>query len=223
MEAGYDNSFFWENLIIKNEPMWKDAFNNLELTRKSKFIRTSIINYDKNILEDNWAYYPNSKSLLGFIQYVFIPTAFFTLLNNQYEEIIMPVAPTYDIVEYFKDFMDKKDELILFIMKENLQELNTFWKLNEQELLKALKNFSKKFNEKWKEKNGKMLSLNIFENVIKVGEYIMPKEGKDVFTEVLEEEIGMTKNQWEDVYMNVYDNEFIRKKFIDILNYRIEN
>ncbi|WP_050607334.1 hypothetical protein [Clostridium niameyense] len=221
MVSKYNSSYYWENLIAQNKPIWKGAFQNLSLTRDSKFIHCVIINYDKNIIEHNWAYYPDVKSMLGFIQYVFVPTAFFTWLSNEFNEFVVPIAPSYEILGYLKEFNKKHQENFLNIMKTTIEKLNSLWYLTEEECIKEIKDFSKEFNKQWGEKNGKLLSLNIFEDSFQIGEYIIPKNHNDVFLEVLEEEIGLTKDQWEEVYTKVYENEFMKRQFINILNYKI--
>ncbi|GAA0732845.1 hypothetical protein [Clostridium oceanicum] len=220
MQKRYDNYYYWEHMITNNKPVWKDCFENLSLTKNSKFIHTGIINYDKNIIEDNWACYPNAKSMLGFIQYVFIPTAFFTWLNNEFDEVVIPIASSYNILDQIKEFDKEKNEYLISNMKEDIESLNNFWTLNEEECFKSLKIFTKKFNEKWHKENKKILKLSVFQSPNEIEEYVMP-ENDDIFIEVLEEEIGLSKKEWQNVCKNVYHNEFVKSKFIDILNYKV--
>jgi hypothetical protein len=219
--AKYNSCYCWENIIVNNAPIWRDSFQEISLTKESIFVHTVIINYDKKIIEDNWAYYPNVKSLLGFIQYVYIPTAFFTWLDNEVEEFAVPLASQGEILEHINNFNKEENNHNIFAMNESINKLNSLWDMDDSQCMNELKDFVNELNTQWRERDGKLLNLTIFKDSIEVGEYIIPEEDDEIFIEVLEEDIGLTKEQWKEVYMNVYDNEFIRKKFIDILNYKI--
>lgn len=159
--------------------------------------------------------------MLGFIQYIFLPTAFFTLLNNKFDELVIPLAPSYEFLNEIKNFTTVKDETTMSILKKYIETIDELWTLDDKDCLKILKNFCNDFNKQWQENDGNLLQLNVFENTFEIGEYVIPKNHDAIFLEVLEEDMGLTKKQWENVYMNVYENKFIKNKFIDILNYKI--
>ena len=63
MDNKYNNLFYWENLLVETENIWSGNFKDIPISQKSLFINTTIIDYEKNIFDNNWAVYPDVKSL----------------------------------------------------------------------------------------------------------------------------------------------------------------
>ncbi|MBC2399356.1 ribosomal protein S8 [Clostridium tetanomorphum] len=217
----YNNYYYWENLIITGQNIWDSHFMNLPLNEKSIFINTSIIDYQQNIFENNWCCYPNILATLGFLQYVYLPTAFFNILNCKADELFVPICSS----EEFISELNKTDKYITYMnpsqnFDKYILELNTYWTLNENACIDKLKNFCKKFNNAWN-KQDTILSINIFLKPQEIAEYIMNDKNDTVFLEVIEEEIGLTKDELFHLCNNLYNNEFMKKNFVELLNNKI--
>ncbi len=82
----------------------------------------------KKYFDNNWAVYPDAESLLGFLQYIFIPTVFFCYTNNTSEEIVTPTASKKELLEEIKTLCRNENSIVeieYFIDKAyNLCELN---------------------------------------------------------------------------------------------------
>jgi hypothetical protein len=55
---------------------------------------------------------------------------------------------------------------------------------------------------------------------MEIGEYLIEEYDKDDMLDYFEDESGMSKEEWMDTCNGVYENDFLRLKFIDILNNR---
>lgn len=240
--SAYNVSFFWENLILKEAPLWEGGFQELPLTKDSLFIYTVVMDYHKNFIKNRWAYYPNVYALLGFLQYVFLPTSFFTLLDDATDDYYMPLATGEQLLQYMsqldqapdvkqtvpqgqsclpKPSDDPEKQQRLQLMNSQLEEINTCWHLSPQACLEKLQVFSSHFHETWPESNNKLVYFRIFQNPEEIGDFVI--KGGDAldesFAEVIEEEIGMTQSQWEHLCRHVYENPFMRKQFFHILHH----
>ncbi|MCD3282409.1 hypothetical protein G8V05_09255, partial [Clostridium botulinum C/D] len=68
MSYKYNNYYYWKNVLCNKKEVWKCSIMNTLDLQESIYINTTILDYDKNTLDNNWACYPNIKALLGFIQ-----------------------------------------------------------------------------------------------------------------------------------------------------------
>ncbi|EPY2276898.1 hypothetical protein ACXAT3_001626 [Clostridium sporogenes] len=215
MDDKYNNLFYWENLLVKRENIWSGNFKDIPISQKSLFINTTIIDYEKHIFDNNWAVYPDVKSLLGFIQYIFIPTVFFCYVNNTSEEIVTPIASKEELLEEIKTLCKNEGSIIeieYFINKAyNLSELS------EYQLIDELKKYCLEFNRKWEEKT-KIFHISIYSS----GKEIIEKISKqDNFLEVIEEDIGMSISILKEITKDLQYNLFMKSNFIKILNNQI--
>ncbi len=219
----YEAYYFWENLIHSDAPIWQNGFRNLPLTEDSIFIYTVVMDQDKDFLKSRWAYYPDVYALLGFIQHVFLPTAFFTLLDDTVAGFNIPLTTGEDLLNIMCQLEENLDMGKVAKMRDQLRILQELWRYSEEGSLEMLKQFSASFNSSWKDSDGKLVYFKLFSSPTEIGSYVMQggDTEEEAFVDVIEEEIEMTQVQWQDICENVYSDAFIRKKFIDILNYKI--
>ncbi|AFS77449.1 hypothetical protein Curi_c03740 [Gottschalkia acidurici 9a] len=219
MSSKYKEYWYWGNMVLTDQPLWNSSFKNLSLTKDSIFIYSFIMDKNKDVFKNSWAYYPDIKSLLGFIEYVFLPTAFFTWLDNETEGFKTPIATVDEVL----NVMVEKDrpESDILTMREQIKDLRTLWLMDDSDNIRELKNFSKEFNKQWKEYDDRLLYFRVFQRSTEIGEFVFTGEENNFFEEIMEEDIGMTKIQWKETCENIYDNKFLKNRFIDILNHKV--
>ncbi|HCL4438937.1 hypothetical protein AL714_03245 [Clostridium botulinum] len=215
MDNKYNNLFYWENLLIKRKNIWSGNFKDIPISPRSLFINTTIIDYEKNIFDNNWAVYPDAESLLEFVQYIFIPTVLFCYVNNTSEEIVTPIASKKELLEEIKTLCENKDSIIkieYFINKAyDLSELSGY------QLIDELKKYCLEFNRKWEEKT-RVFHISIYSS----GKEIIQKISKENdFLEVIEEDVGMSINTLKEITKDLHHNLFMKNNFIKILNNQI--
>lgn len=202
MNSKYNQYWYWESLVMRDQPLWHNSFCKLPLTRDSIFIYSMIMDKEKGVLKNAWAYYPDIKSLLGFIEHVFLPTAFFTWLDDEGEGFNIPVATVDEVLYVMKQ--NNKDSSIP-IMNEYIDNIRLLWDMNDEESLLELRKISKQFNMQWKENDDKILYFRIFKDSLEISDFIFKGEDGYFFEEVIEEDIGMKRTQWEETCKNVLD------------------
>lgn len=219
----YKHYYFWESILKNNEEVWKNSFRNMPLSRSSKFINTVIVDCNNNVMEDNWVYYPNAEALLGFVHHVFLPTAFALVLFSEEGEFVTPMATAKDLLDSAEEIGEEKNRGLLPIMRKHDAELAAMWDLEEEELWRALRSFAEGFNEIWGRNTEVFFYFNIFNTPMELGEHLVEEYEKDQMLDYFEEESGLTKEEWMDMCNVVYENDFSRMKFLDILNNRAKD
>lgn len=219
MNSKYEEYWYWGNMVLTDQPLWDTSFRNLDLSESSIFIYSVIIDVDKNLLKNCWAYYPDEKSLLGFIEHVFLPTAFFTWIDEEQEGFNIPVATSEEVLDAMvRDYGESSQ---IELMRSQVSEIESIRKMDKSNQISAIEGFSSQFNDAWQERDGKLLYMRTFRNTDEVGEFVFKSDNFNCFEEVVEEDIGMKREEWMELCKSVYDNKFLRKKFIDILNCKI--
>lgn len=125
MSTEYSQYWYWENMVINEKPLWDNSFKNLNLTRDSVFIYSMIMCKERGILKNSWAYYPNVESILGFIEHVFMPTAFFTWFADE-DEFKIPVATVGEVLNVMSE--EQPDNFEIETMWEYTEKLQSIWK-----------------------------------------------------------------------------------------------
>ena len=107
------------------------------------------------------------------------------------------------------------------IAKKENERLNSLWKLSEEEILQELKKFQKEISEVWRCELSYFTYFEIYENPIEIFETNIKDYEEAGVLEQLEEALGMSKDDWLDTCRKTYESEFMKRKFIDILNNRL--
>lgn len=198
---------------MNHKDLWKSYFEELKSSKDAIFINTVIIDYNRNKLDNNWACYPDAKSLLGFIQYIYLPLAFYYTINDKNEELYIPVRSSSSFIEYIKASHSEHSKA----MEAFIQELTSYWELEDKLCLEKIKEFCKRFNAFWKQDN-LILNIGVYLSAHEISRYL-----KDTveFVEVLEEDIGFTLKQLHKMSKDFYRDKFIQKTFVKILNNNI--
>jgi hypothetical protein len=221
--APYDSIYYWHNLILKEEQIWENGFREIPLTQESVFIHYVIVNcYGDS--DDSWVYFPNVKAALGFLEYVFLPTAFNTLFAGKEDSTLtVPLAHVEELLEIIDESPEYSDiqKSLITDMEEFVTKLQELWELDEQQCIEKLKEYSLTFSERWLNNIDIFFYFNIFNSPQEIGDFIVKTYEEEDMIERIEDQLGLTKDEWLNVCQSVYTNEFMKRKFIEILNNRI--
>ncbi|MGY0374853.1 hypothetical protein [Clostridium sp. JNZ J1-5] len=213
----YIDYYYWEYLIKNHENLWNHSFKKMPLTRRSVFINTIIMDCE-GCNSNQWVYYPNIKAALGFIEYVFLTTAFFKALMSEYDgKFILPVGTMDQLIYMSNNLNTGRNKEDMPEMNRQAGKLHSLWKLGDIECLELLKEFSNEFNRYWAYREDVLFSVNVFKTPMEIGEHIM-KVCSEEALEIIENEVTLTLDEWKYIFENVYDNQFIRRRFMNILN-----
>ncbi len=139
---------------------------------KSLYIHTLI--FSKNNGIDNiYAYFPDAKVLLGYIQYSFLQEAFYKWIYGK-DRIIINI-PSLPVDKIIRDGLSKgkisKSEAQL--MLSHYTRVSKMWDLPKDRVIPELIKFSREFNKTWYGDNKEFLYLKIFKNPEELGNFIV--------------------------------------------------
>ncbi|MDP4089663.1 MAG: hypothetical protein Q8930_10395 [Bacillota bacterium] len=215
----YRQFFFWENLISKNENLTEGYFRGITLTKESVFINTVIVNSDTGILYDWWICFPDTEAALGFIQNIYITSAYNSYLSPKEDYVAIIMGTPEELLDALEDSENCSNKEDIPEMRSFLEKADRLWV--EEDLFSAMRDFSSEFNERWGIIGPVFFYFNVFRDAQEVGQYVVDGYEAEKMTAYFTEETGITREQWQDIYTSVYDNDFMRKKFMDILNNKI--
>lgn len=217
----YRSYDYWHHLIINHRLEYDGLFLRLPMTRESLIAHHAIVNcYGE--FEAGWMVYPEVDAVLGYLEFVFLPAAFLTWCGREDERaILIPEGSAEDFVEFaaFSGKFKYLDEIPL--MRETARQLDPLWLLPDQEKRVGLRAFTQILQDTWPTRQDVFFFFHLFESTVEVSEDIIKGYEEDGLLDYFEQEIGMTKEEWLHVAEQAYENEFMRHKFIDILNNRI--
>lgn len=212
----YKDFYYWENSFNNSNTLFDGHFNNYKITIHSKIIYTGFLNSEKDILEHGFSVYPSTYSLLGFIQNIFLSTAFFTWFDTNYMDFCIPMDTFYNVItEVNNNNLINSNGIDLF--KKSYEFLENLWVLDENTIMDKLYKFCNSFNCDWNNDPYKKLFIKIFNSPEEIYPFIIETIGWDC-EEFIEEEISMSTETFKNTCDNVFSQPFINEKFIDILN-----
>jgi hypothetical protein len=210
----YQTHYYWEHQLENNHSFWKTVMPAEQDLSQSIFVHTAIVGYQANLLDFNWTYYSEPTKLLGFLQYIYVPAAFYHWLNPKEENVLIPLIQAQELAEYFQEFPINRQEK----MAKELDILQSFWEIEDPaSLLKVLIEFAEKFNQTWQSSNLN-LGIHIFAHTSEIAEHLLKLSE---FPEILMEDFGMDEIELRKMCAEFYTNKMIQRNFLSLLQNRI--
>lgn len=216
MRHNYDSFDYWEELINENKTIRGHMFMDRLPDSRSIYIH-SLIFSKNNGLSNIWSYFPNEKTLLGYIQYSFLQEAFYKWIYGKERVIInIPNIPVERIIsDGEKNKKISKEEANN--MRRHVDMIRSFWNLPNDKLIKSLKRFCRDFNRTWYGDNKEFLYLKIFDNPKELGEFVDNSSYITTTEEDFIERTGISLVEWRKICENADENKRNGEKFRDIL------
>jgi hypothetical protein len=209
----YNSHYYWENTLLQKEAVWQSSFAEGSNVSEVLFLNTTLIDYPRQILDNDWACYPNSKYVLGFLQYIYLPLAFYFTIHKDVDKLFIPISTTGEfIVSIQESGVADASRMI-----QSLEELSHFWRYNEPDCRAALCDFCQRFNTVW-QRDSTILHIGLYTNTNEIARRIISGYS---FPELLIEDIGYTPEALSQLCEDFYTNPFIQKTFIKLLNNNI--
>lgn len=216
MRHNYDSFDYWEELINENKTIRGHMFMDRLPDSRSIYIH-SLIFSKNNGLSNIWSYFPNEKTLLGYIQYSFLQEAFYKWIYGKERVIInIPNIPVERIIsDGEKNKKISKEEANN--MRRHVDMIRSFWNLPNDKLIKSLKRFCRDFNRTWYGDNKEFLYLKIFDNPKELGEFVVNSSYITTTEEDFIERTRISLVEWRKICENADENKRNGEKFRDIL------
>ncbi|MGV8147213.1 MAG: hypothetical protein ACLKAK_10315 [Alkaliphilus sp.] len=219
-ENEISNYYFWENRIKETDDILIGNIDGVKITVDTPIIYIGILDKKKGILKSGWSVHESIDSALGFINYVFLPTAFFTWGARNVEGFYVPLSPIEIVMREIQKENSISDTKILQ-MNDCFKQIGTFYDSSKKEKYSQLELFCNKFNLLFDEDLGRKLFLRVFEKTEMIVDFVFVNDENE-FEEVIEEEMNMSINDFKFICENVYVEPFINKTFIEQLNTKME-
>ena len=96
MRENYSSFTYWENVISKNKTIRGHMFMQKPPTEKCLYFHTLIFS-KKNGINNIWGFFPNIRSLIGYIRHSFLQEAFFKWIHGK--DILLTNIPSLIVVK----------------------------------------------------------------------------------------------------------------------------
>lgn len=215
MTHNYDSFGYWEELINENKTMRAQMFMNNLPNKKTIYIH-SLVFCKNNGINNSWAYFPDEKALLGYIQYSFLQETFYKWIYGK-ERIIVSV-PNITVEKIISD--GEKNNKITKEEAENMRRhvnmIKACWNLPRDKTIQSLLKFARDFNRTWFGDNREFLYLKIFTSSEELGEFVL---NSSYITRNNEKEIepDLSKEEWIEICKKAEEDKIYGEKFKNIL------
>lgn len=216
VRQNYNSLDYWKNLISENRTIRGHMFMNKLPTDKSLYIH-SLIFCKESGLNNIWGYLPNIQALIGYIQYSFLPEAFYVWINCRDGVVTsIPIKPVEEIIiDGERKGKITKEEAEN--MKSQLNMIKRCWELPKNRLITEIKNFTREFNRTWYGDSREFLYLKIFQNPEELGKFVVKSSYMSTNEEELKKKTNEDINVWLDICKKATTNKIAGENFRKIL------
>lgn len=208
----YQQPGYWEQTLGRQD-VWNSLFAPPEQLEHPVFVNACVADRQRTLLDSNWACYPDAESVLGFVQYIFLPTVFYYVLHPENDRLMVPIQSTAELLE----MVQTTDSPHRLAMSGFVYELGAVWNHPEERRRQALSRFCVRFNHYWNRQDCEFC-LNIFSDVDSVATYL-----KEIVwcEELFEEEFGYTYHGLEELCRRFKTEPFAKHLLLNWLNTRV--
>lgn len=220
MRENYNSFDYWENVIRENKTIRGHMFMQKPPTEKSLYFHTLIFSKG-NGMNNIWGYFPNVKSLIGYLQYSFLQESFYKWIHGK-DKLITRI-PSISVEKVIEDGERAKKitKEIADKMKKDYQFLSKLWDMPSRDAERELKKFLREFNKKWIGDNREFLYIKLFESPKEVGDFVVSSATITNSESELESKIGMKIDEWLNLCENTLKDKKSAEKFRQILLKRL--
>lgn len=216
MRQNYNSFDYWKELIRENKTIRGHMLMNRMPTDKSLYIHTLIF-CRQNGLNNIWGYLPDVRALIGYIQYSFLPEAFYIWINSREGRVsAVPIKPVEQVIsdgERSKKITKEEAEK----MRHQVTIIKKCWDLPKNKLMLELKKFVRDFNRAWYGDSSEFLYLKIFEKPEELGKFVLDSSYMSKSEEAINKENKADIEEWLDLCRNATTNKQLGEKFRNIL------
>ena len=216
VRQNYNSFDYWKELITENRTIRGHMLMNKLPTEDSIYIHTLIFCRESG-LNNIWGYFPNSKSLIGYIQYSFLPEAFYIWINCKNDSVsITPIRPVEQII-IDGEASNKITKEEAMKMKNHVDMIKKCWDLPKGKLILELKRFVRDFNRTWYGDSSEFLYLKIFEKPEELGKFVLESNYMSSSEVEINEKTHKDNITWLDMCKKSTSNKKYGEKFREIL------
>lgn len=183
---------------------------------KSVYIHTLI--FSKNNGIDNiYAYFPDPKILLGYIQYSFLQEAFYKWIYGK--KRMVTKIPGISVEKIVKGGLERGliTNDTAKVMLNHYKKVVKMWDLPKNRVLPELTKFCREFNRAWFGNNQEFIYMKVFKTPIELCDFVVESACITNDEKDFQEKIGMSVDEWRDLCRNLFKDSKYGQKFREIL------
>ena len=211
---------FWRELITKNETLKGRMFKDEPITEDTKYLHYVIFNR-KVGFQNVWVMVPNFNRLIEFIEYVFMPEAYYKWVEGK-KKLITHIH-SIDVEKIISMINRKSTEEEKEKMKNDIVALRKLKGLSADNGMRKIKIFCSRFNNNWLGNDDEFLYLKAFGSAEELGKFVVETNLQTDSEDSYEKTIGMTTEEWFKVCENAHKNKEDEEKFKKVLFKHLED
>lgn len=216
MRATSNSADYWEKIIRNNKTIKTKMFIDEPITEKTVYIHYVIFN-KKSGIESVWTPIPKARMLLGFIQYCFLPEAYYRWIEGKENKITNIPSLSVENVLSMGIKNEKLDKIEIQHMRSQINSIKKMWNMPSSDLIKNIKKFSREFNRAWLGNSTEFLYLNVYNNAEELGQFVLSTNEQTDYKKDFEEKIGLSAEQWLELCKNAHKDKEAEAIFKSIL------
>src|SRR5690625_4397667 len=179
----YQHYDYWMKRLENSEDLWSGLFENKPINRESIIVAPTILNSYKNQHEGAYVVYPNLKSVLGFLTYIYLPTVFSGMFDHDSADYIIGD----DLDDFFREQKVNNPNKVEMIkhMESLYNDAFALWDYEEESLLGNFIEWTNRFNEDWLDIKGIGVSFTIFTSPADLANEVIRVYEEDLDMEML--------------------------------------
>ena len=211
---------FWGELITKNETLKGRMFKEEPINEETKYLHYVIFNRKVGI-QNVWVMVPNFSKLIGFIEYAFMPEAYYKWVEGKNK--LITHIPSINVEQISKMINKKATEEDKEKMKNDIMALRKLKGLSPENGMRKLKIFCSRFNNNWLGDDDEFLYLKAFGSAEELGRFVVETNIQTDSEDIFEKAINMTTEEWFRVCENAHKNKEDEEKFKEVLFRHLED
>ena len=217
----YDNFYYWQYKV--EEEKADNPFVLEPITEESVFFH-GVIAYVQGLSYERWLHFPHLEALLGYLNHIFVPAAFNMFLTEEFE-ISMPHVNLEELLNILNDSASCNRKELIPQMREFSRQLRELWNLDRKKCFAELEKIVLDYSERWSSGVKLFSYFNVFKTPLELGHYMIAtyENSEEADIAVLEEQLGVSKEEWLSICARVYEDEAVKGRFMEILNKRIND
>jgi hypothetical protein len=204
----YQSQVYWEAMLDRKD-LWQGNFASGKSGRLPIFVHIQIENRQTGYFDNHWACYDEPERLLGFIRYVFLPTAFHQLADPN-GPIATPVG--------------SEDDMLLDLTAEQarqarvfLEEVTALWPMDASRMLSRICRLCAGISKVYQHADARM-RLVCYPGSGAINHRIKAQYWDEA---VFKEDVGLSYAQWDDSCRRFAAAEKASHFFLSFLSNRL--
>ena len=216
MRENYNSYDYWKDVTRENETIRGHMFMQKLPTEKSLYFHTLIFS-KSNGINNIWGYFPNVRSLIGYLQYSFLQESFYKWIHGR--DRLITRIPSISVEKIIEDGLKQKKitREIADNMKQDYKFIANLWDMPSEDAERELRKFLRGFNKRWIGDNREFIYVKLFKSPKELGDFVIESSLLTNTENELESKIGMNIEEWKNVCENVLKDKLKAEKFRQIL------